>query len=352
MSPEFTSEANDWESIVLYEGTPADNYTFLEVSQEVIPGDVFFIQGPVLRRPLESSDSPTDDPPEGDTVDGEQTSFEHLFSAVVKRPSKLQINHTCYITGEDVVLTVFHANTSEVLGSAVTSCQWVIENMTFAVSQVETEEFNAFINLDPPYFVRSDVAFNLSVQVDKSGPMGLNFTIPPISHVTSYFIPDDLPAGPESHILNLTAHVGVPGVYVAFLEGENKHNLDSDPVVTYVDLVVQHPVVQTWEVWPDDEIWAFKIPSEEASFRFNDTAGLPFPTNATAFINWGDLTGQDVVPFEDPGEGMPLFNHTYTEDGVYTVEVFIFNDVSGCNITCNVTIVEEIQDLHMYKINE
>ncbi|XP_069977559.1 polycystin family receptor for egg jelly [Penaeus vannamei] len=80
------------------------------------------------------------------------------------------------------------------------------------------------------------------------------------------------------------------------------------------------------------------------TFRFIDTAASNFPTNASVRIDWGDGTLLETLLFQDPGDQQPLLTHVYAADGIYNVTAYIYNVVSGFEVYCTVTIVEEIID--------
>ena len=56
-----------------------------------------------------------------------------------------------------------------------------------------------------------------------------------------------------------------------------------------------------------------------------DNNGLPYPTNATITINWGDGTAEDVKEFfPSPFQ----YSHDYDKAGDYDIKVAIENIIS------------------------
>ncbi|MPC46595.1 hypothetical protein E2C01_040316 [Portunus trituberculatus] len=59
-----------------------------------------------------------------------------------------------------------------------------------------------------------------------------------------------------------------------------------------------------------------------------------FPTNASVDVSWGDGSSKETLRFEDSGGGKANISHVYSEDGYYNVTAYIYNNVSGFEVSC------------------
>ncbi|KAF2349016.1 PKD domain, partial [Trinorchestia longiramus] len=78
------------------------------------------------------------------------------------------------------------------------------------------------------------------------------------------------------------------------------------------------------------------------TFTFTDPTGADFPTDASVLINWNDGSDPEILAFNHTGNSIPVVTHNYTVNGFYTIDAFIYNMISGYNVSTNVTIVEQI----------
>lgn len=62
-----------------------------------------------------------------------------------------------------------------------------------------------------------------------------------------------------------------------------------------------------------------------------------FPTNASALVDWNDESAPEVLAFTKSGQNSPALAHAYTSGGVYDIEIFIYNNVSGYSTNCTVS---------------
>ncbi|XP_071550540.1 polycystin-1-like [Panulirus ornatus] len=326
---------------------------------ELLPGDVIAIVGPIGRSPEQREG--------GDTVDGIDTLFHHYVVAIIKQEMPVQVSHICTTVNLDVSLEVTDDDLVATPLKNHTSCERIITDVAVKVTQTVTDIYDSSVNVDSPFYIRSQQLANFTVMFSVAGPVYFTFSYEPsfgINHtfietgISSYrkiallnlnegrerqTVQGDYPKGTIDHELTYSIQLDIPDMYLVTVSAENQHNVDPGPISNFTILYVQHEVSTSWIIKPDDPV-GFFIPTETPSFRFVDGSLGNFPTNASAHMDWGDGTDIEVLPFEDPGNKEPVLMHTYAKGGIYNVSAFISNFVSGYEVSCEVLIVEKIHD--------
>ncbi|XP_063601108.1 uncharacterized protein LOC134777199 [Penaeus indicus] len=315
---------------------------------QVLPGDVVSVNGTIGRRQLVRSTKPHPKPQtrparnpgeggDGDTVDSSPTGYHHYVAYLLEQDVVVKLGHACTTVNRDVTLLL--SGPSNYPMSNTTSCERNITDVELSVTQPITDEFDATLNQESPYYVRTSDTAQLLVTFSVAGPIYVVFTFLP--DIGSEMMNDtgDFPArdsGP--YVLSHAVQFTQPDSYTATASASNKHNEDTGPLESTVTVVAQHPVVETWQMAPSDI--AFLAPVHLPAVTFTEATEAPFPTDATVAVDWGDGSSPTSSPFTDP----PSANHIYASGGTYTVNAFIYNMVSSVNVTCEVEIVEQIVD--------
>ncbi|XP_064105654.1 uncharacterized protein LOC135215142 [Macrobrachium nipponense] len=309
---------------------------------EVLPGDVIHVTGPVgrLNVPREG----------GDLVNGVKTTAHHYASAIIKENVPVQVAHICTTVNLDVILDVVDAADATVALNNHTSCERIITDIDMKINQVPTDAFNASLNVEAPYYIRTVTAAIFTAIFTVAGPTTFTYIYTPSIGVNHTFV--DITDYPYTGIPYEVPHsVNIPleGIYIVTIYAENQHNLIPGPKFNSTIFYAQHEVTTTWTVAPDSTVTdsvnlAFLVPAQAPKFKFIDTAFVNFPTNATARCDWGDGSPVEELPFLNPGDNMPILEHPYTVGGVYTMTAYIYNKVSGYTVQCTVLIVEQIFD--------
>ncbi|XP_068233382.1 polycystin-1-like [Palaemon carinicauda] len=297
----------------------------------------------------------------GDLVDGVKTSAHHYATAILKENVPVQMTHICTTVNLDVTLEVVDFVDAAVILNNVTSCERIITDIDMKIHQLETDTFNASLNVEAPFYIRTLTPAIFTAMFSVAGPVLFTYTYEP-DHGSNHTFddPTDYPFTGIPYEVPHTVTIPLEGVYTVTIHAENKHNIIPGPVINTTMFFAQHEVVTTWTVTPDSVATdgvhlAFLVDVEVPMFKFIDTAGANFPTNASVQIDWGDGTAIEVLPFINPGDNTPIIGHPYINGGVYALTAYIYNKVSGYTVTCEVLIVEQILDFtisNMYFPNE
>uniref|UniRef100_A0A0P4W127 PKD/REJ-like domain-containing protein n=2 Tax=Scylla olivacea TaxID=85551 RepID=A0A0P4W127_SCYOL len=298
-------------------------------------GDVVVVQGPLGRSP--------EDYENGDTVDGIPSSFHHYVEVIVKEAMPVEVPHKCVTVNLDVILEVVDDDVPANVLTNHTSCERNITDVSLQITQTETDEYDPSLNVADPFYVRSNRLANYTVAFSVGGPINLKLSYDPNFGSDDLFDDTgDFPLGSELHELTYELQRSNDLCYVITIEAWNQHNEASGPITNTTNLCVQHEVLTTWTMTSDSVSSSFKIPSQAASFLFEMSSPGNFPTNASVDVTWGDGSFKETLPFEDSGGDRAIISHNYTEDGYYNVTAYIYNNVSGFEVSCQVKIVEEI----------
>ncbi|KAG7157020.1 Polycystin-1-like 1 [Homarus americanus] len=307
---------------------------------DLLPGDTISATGPVGKSPVERQ--------WGDVVDGVPTTSHHYVAAVVKEKMPIQLAHICTTINVDVTLDVVDDDATAAALANHTSCERNITDIALVISQIETDLFNTTVNYVEPYYIRSNTDADFIFVFSVAGPT--TFTLaydPPIGLNNTFVDLTDYPLGLAPHNKTEVLQMADDFVYIITVYAANQHNDLTGPVSNTAILYVQHPVLPTWTVAPNHPV-GFMIPSQLGEIIFINSDTLAnFPTNASAYVEWGDGITQ-TLPFEHSGDKQPILKHNYTNHGIYNISVYIYNVVSGYNVSCQILIVEEIINFEVY----
>ncbi|KAL7636835.1 UNVERIFIED_CONTAM: hypothetical protein RMT77_012593 [Armadillidium vulgare] len=291
----------------------------------------------------------------GDTVNDKETGYHHYVSLTVKDLILVPILHSCSVVGQNVTLTVVDdEDTSNFGTSGQTMCERNITDVSVTIYQAEVDNYNQSLNLESPYYVSVNSAFDVIVTFSVAGPLNLNLIFEPNLTALSVnkVFNSDYPKENGPYTKSLSRTIVEDEVYVLTVEAFNSHNLIPDDVTGLIpekpsSVVVIHAlnIIQpTWTLIPVGDIdGVFYVPTNPPTFAFEDPSGLNFPTNATVEFDWGNESLPESLPFDNPGNNKPNFTHNYPGPGNYSVEASIYNYVSSLvGLTYSFTVMEEI----------